>query len=134
MMAVFTNYDPDTNRFDTRVVDSVVMQAAVLAKDALVVIKSTFPVGHTQGLQGVCDTNRIIFSLEFLREGQALHDNLHPSRIIMGCSEEFGAGFAKLLLDAAEKIRCENIVYAVHRGRGLEAICQYIPSNAGFVL
>ena len=109
VVATPTNYDPDTNQFDTRAVDSVVTQATVLAKDALVVIKSTVPVGHTQGLQGVCSTDRIVFSPEFLREGQALHDNLHPSRIIMGCSEELGAGFAKLLLDAAEKTGVETL-------------------------
>lgn len=103
VVATPTNYDPDTNRFDTRAVDSVVMQATALAEDALVVIKSTVPVGHTQGLKGLCSTDRIVFSPEFLREGQALHDNLHPSRIIMGCSEELGAGFARLLLDAADK-------------------------------
>ena len=85
------------------------MQATALAEDALVVIKSTVPVGHTQGLQGVCSTDRIVFSPEFLREGQALHDNLHPSRIIMGCSEELGAGFAKLLLDAADKTDVETL-------------------------
>lgn len=103
VVAAPTNYDPDTNRFDTRTVDSVVMEATVLAENALVVIKSTVPVGHTLGLQGVCSTDRIVFSPEFLREGQALQDNLHPSRIIMGCSEELGAGFAKLLLDAANR-------------------------------
>ena len=103
VVATPTNYDPDTNRFDTRAVDTVVTQATALAEDALVVIKSTVPVCHTQGLQGACGTDRIVFSPEFLREGQALHDNLYPSRIIMGCSEELGAGFAKLLLDAADK-------------------------------
>jgi UDPglucose 6-dehydrogenase len=109
VVAAPTNYDPDTNRFDTRVVDTVVTQANALAKDALVVIKSTVPVGHTEGLQGVCGTDRIVFSPEFLREGQALHDNLHPSRIIIGCSEALGAGFAKLLLDAAEKKDVETL-------------------------
>ena len=109
VVAAPTNYDPDTNRFDTRAVDSVVTQAAVLAKDALVVIKSTVPVGHTQELQEVCDTDRIVFSPEFLREGQALHDNLHPSRVIMGCSEELGAGFARLLVDAAERTDVETL-------------------------
>lgn len=109
VVATPTNYDPDTNRFDTTAVDSVVIQAAVLAKDALVVIKSTVPVGHTQGLQGVCSMDRIVFSPEFLREGQALQDNLHPSRIIIGCSEELGAGFAKLLLDAADKADVETL-------------------------
>ena len=109
VVAVPTNYDPDTNRFDTTAVDSVVMQAIALAKNALVVIKSTVPVGHTQGLQGLCSTERIVFSPEFLREGQALKDNIYPSRIIMGCSEEIGAGFAKLLLDAADKTDVETL-------------------------
>ena len=109
VVATPTNYDPDTNRFDTRAVDSVVMQATVLAEDALVVIKSTVPVGHILGLQRVCGTERIVFSPEFLREGQALHDNLHPSRIIIGCSEGLGAGFVKLLLDAAEKKDVETL-------------------------
>ena len=109
VVATPTNYDPDTNRFDTAAVDAVVMQARALAEDALVVIKSTVPVGHTQGLQGVCSTDRIVFSPEFLREGKALHDNLHPSRIIIGCAEELGAGFAKLLLDAAEKKDVETL-------------------------
>lgn len=109
VVATPTNYDPDTNRFDTMAVDTVVMQATALAEDALVVIKSTVPVGHTEGLQGVCSTDRIVFSPEFLREGQALHDNLHPSRIIVGCSDELGAGFAKLLLDAADKTDVETL-------------------------
>ena len=109
VVATPTNYDPDTNRFDTRAVDTVVMQATAMAKDALVVIKSTVPDGQTQGLQGVYGTNRIVFSPEFLRVGQALHDNLHPSRVIIGCSEALGAEFAKLLLDAAEKKDVETL-------------------------
>jgi UDPglucose 6-dehydrogenase len=109
VVAVPTDYNPDTNRFDTIAVDTVVMQATALAEDALVVIKSTVPVGHTQELQRVCCTDRIVFSPEFLREGRALHDNLHPSRIIMGCSEELGAKFAKLLMDAAEKTDVETL-------------------------
>jgi UDPglucose 6-dehydrogenase len=109
VVATPTNYDPDTNQFDTMAVDTVVTQAIALAEDALVVIKSTIPVGHTRGLQRVCDTDRVVFSPEFLREGQALHDNLHPSRVIMGCSEELGAGFAKLLLDAAKKTDIETL-------------------------
>ena len=76
IVAAPTNYDPDTNRFDTKAVDSVVMQATALAKDALVVIKSTVPVGHTQRLQELCSTERIVFSPEFLREGQALHEDV----------------------------------------------------------
>lgn len=88
VVATPTNYDPDTNKFDTSSVDIVVNDALAFAADALVVIKSTVPVGHTQGLQGLCGTDRVVFSPEFLREGQALHDNLQPSRIVLGCSEE----------------------------------------------
>ena len=108
VVATPTNYDSDTNQFDTSSVDTVVDEALALAADALVVIKSTVPVGHTRSLQDVYRTENVIFSPEFLREGQALHDNLHPSRIIMGCSEELGAGFATLLLDAAEKTDVET--------------------------
>ena len=88
VVATPTNYDPETNRFDTRSVDSVVDDALALAEQALVVIKSTIPVGHTRSLQEKHDTGRVVFSPEFLREGQALRDNLHPSRIILGCSED----------------------------------------------
>ena len=76
IVATPTNYDTDTNRFDTSSVDAVVEYALSLNKDALVVIKSTMPVGHTKLLQEKFETNRVIFSPEFLREGQALKDNL----------------------------------------------------------
>ena len=84
VVATATNYDTDTNRFDTSSVDAVVEDALKLNLDALVVIKSTIPVGHTKSLQAKFKTERVIFSPEFLREGQALKDNLHPSRIIVG--------------------------------------------------
>ncbi|MGB1373693.1 MAG: nucleotide sugar dehydrogenase [Aequoribacter sp.] len=103
VVATPTNYDSDTNRFDTSTVDSVVEDALTFTDDALIVIKSTVPVGYTRSLQQAYQTDQVIFSPEFLREGQALNDNLHPSRIILGCSEELGAGFARLMLDAAEK-------------------------------
>ena len=109
VVATPTNYDPDTNRFDTSSVDLVIDEALAFASDALVVIKSTVPVGHTRSLQDAYRTENIIFSPEFLREGQALHDNLHPSRIIIGCSDELGAGFVKLLLDAADKKDVETL-------------------------
>jgi UDPglucose 6-dehydrogenase len=112
VVATPTNYDPETNRFDTRSVDSVVENALELTDQALVVIKSTVPVGHTQSLQEKHDTDRVVFSPEFLREGQALHDNLHPSRIILGCSEDQGAGFADLLMEAAEKQNVDTLFMA----------------------
>jgi UDPglucose 6-dehydrogenase len=112
VVATPTNYDPKTNRFDTQSVDSVVGDALELTEKAPVVIKSTVPVGHTQSLRERHDTDRVIFSPEFLREGRALHDNLYPSRIIIGCSEEQGAGFGELLMEAAEKQNVETLYMA----------------------
>ena len=109
VVATPTNYDPDTNRFDTSSVDSVVGDALELNPDALVVIKSTIPVGHTKSLQEKHDTDRVIFSPEFLREGQALKDNLYPSRIIVGSQLKAGKAFANLLVQGAEKSEIETL-------------------------
>ena len=109
VVATPTNYDPDTNRFDTSSVDGVVSDALELNSDALVVIKSTIPVGHTKSLQEKHNTNRVIFSPEFLREGQALKDNLYPSRIIVGSQLEAGKDFANLLVEGAEKRDIETL-------------------------
>ena len=112
VVATPTSYDSETNRFDTRSVDSVVEDALALTKQAILVIKSTIPVGHTRSLQERHNTGRVVFSPEFLREGQALHDNLYPSRIILGCSEEQGSGFAELLVEAAEKQNVDTLYMA----------------------
>jgi UDPglucose 6-dehydrogenase len=109
VVATPTNYDPDTNRFDTSSVDGVVGHALEQNKNALVVIKSTIPVGHTKSLQEKYDTVRVIFSPEFLREGQALKDNLYPSRIIVGSQHEAAKKFANLLVEAAEKQDIETL-------------------------
>ena len=109
VVATPTNYDPDTNRFDTGLVDTVVSDAIELNADALVVIKSTIPVGHTKLLQAYHNTDRIIFSPEFLREGQALKDNLFPSRIIVGSQLETGKVFANLLVEGADKSEIETL-------------------------
>jgi len=106
IVATPTNYDTDTNRFDTTSVDAVVEDALSLNSDALVVIKSTIPVGHTKLLQRKFKSNRVIFSPEFLREGHALNDNLYPSRIIIGSKCDLGKKFAELLKCGAKK---ENI-------------------------
>ena len=103
VVATPTNYDPGTNRFDTSSVDSVVSDALELNADALVVIKSTIPVGHTNSLQEKYETDRVIFSPECLWEAQALKDNLYPSRIIVGSQLEAGRVFASLLVEGAEK-------------------------------
>ena len=109
IVATPTNYDPETNRFDTSSVDSVVDDALALNTSALVVIKSTIPVGHTKFLQQKYNTNRVIFSPEFLREGQALRDNLYPSRIIVGSQLDAAKAFAELLVQSAEKDEIETL-------------------------
>jgi UDPglucose 6-dehydrogenase len=109
IVATPTNYDPDTNRFDTSSVDGVVSDVLELNADALVVIKSTIPVGHTKSLQEKHSVDRVIFSPEFLREGQALKDNLYPSRIIVGSQLEAGKVFANLLVEGAEKSDIETL-------------------------
>ena len=109
IVATPTNYDSDTNRFDTSSVDAVVENALKLNLDALVVIKSTIPVGHTRLLQEKFETDRVVFSPEFLREGQALKDNLYPSRIIVGSQCKAGAEFSGLLKQGAEKESIETL-------------------------
>ncbi len=109
VVATPTNYNPTTGHFDTSSVDTVVGESLKLNAEALVVIKSTIPVGHTKSLQEKHSTDRVIFSPEFLREGQALIDNLYPSRIIVGSQIEAGKEFANLMIKGAEKKNVETL-------------------------
>lgn len=101
VVATPTNYDPETNYFDTSTVEKVTADALAANPAATIVIKSTVPVGYTNTLREQHPGASILFSPEFLREGRALHDNLHPSRIVIGSATEAGRMFAKLLVQAA---------------------------------
>ncbi len=103
MIATPTNYDPETNSFDTRSVDTVVDAVVACNQNAMIVIKSTVPVGHTERLSARFAKSVILFSPEFLREGQALRDNLYPSRIIVSGPKEPRQRFSEILHSVADK-------------------------------
>jgi UDPglucose 6-dehydrogenase len=117
VIATPTNYDADKNYFDTSSVESVIDQVLSVNDSCTIVVKSTVPVGFTKGLHEKYPENahRMIFSPEFLREGQALYDNLYPSRIIVGAPQEWADSvqradvFAKLLQQGAISRRCTSI-------------------------
>lgn len=101
IVATPTNYDPTTNYFDTSSVEKVVSDVLAMNDTAAIIVKSTVPVGFIESLRTKLGTQRVMFSPEFLREGRALHDNLYPSRIIVGDDSPQAKAFADLLLKAA---------------------------------
>ena len=114
IIATPTDYDDKTNKFDTASVDETVNRIIKMNKETLIIIKSTIPEGHTEQLQSMHKTDKIIFSPEFLREGFALNDNLYPSRIIVGSKCDNARLFASLLKQSSHLPEVE-ILYTSSR-------------------